>query len=109
MDTKKMTSIEGKSFKFKVKDKICFLKVKKIKSKQKVFCDLVSLEKQKNDGSLVFNLHSGWDRRLYIFNSNIYSTATNMILDEVDNSTFEKLYKTAKNLKELTKGMPNLG
>lgn len=96
-------AIEGKSFKFKTKGKTCFLRVTKIKGNNKIFCDLVSIEKQKSDGSLLIDIHSGLDRRLYLYNSNIYSTSTNAVLDEITDESFTRLYESSRGIKDLTK------
>jgi hypothetical protein len=97
--------VEGKSFKFKTKNETCFLKVTKIKENKKIFCNLVSVEKRKVDGSLIVNVHSGLDRRLYVFDSQIYSTSTNRVLEEITEDTFNTLYESTKCLKKINRGL----
>lgn len=100
---KNVIQLEGKSFKFKTKGKTCFLKVTNVKGKNKIFCNLVSIEKKGPEGDVVVNVHKGLDRRLYIYESNIYSTATNRVLENVETEEFDKLLTEAEGLKSFAK------
>lgn len=102
-NVKNVIQLEGKSFKFKTKGKTCFLKVTSVKGKNKIFCDMVSIEKKGPEGDVVVNVHKGLDRRLYIYETEIYSTSTNRILENVDSAEFDKLLEKAEGLKSFAK------
>lgn len=95
--------LEGRSFKFKTKGKTCFLKVTSVKGKNKIFCNMVSIEKKGPEGDVVINVHKGLDRRLYIYEADIYSTSTNRVLEKVDSTEFDKLLEKAEGLKSFAK------
>ena len=100
---KNVIQLEGKSFKFKTKGKTCFLKVTGVRGKNKIFCNMVSIEKKGPQGDVVINVHKGLDRRLYIYEADIYSTSTNRVLEKVDTEEFDKLLQEAEGLKSFAK------
>lgn len=100
---KNVIQLEGKSFKFKTKGKTCFFKVTGVRGKNKIFCNMVSIEKKGPQGDVVINVHKGLDRRLYIYEADIYSTSTNRVLEKVDTEEFDKLLQEAEGLKSFAK------
>ena len=64
---------------------------------------MVSIEKKGPQGDVVINVHKGLDRRLDIYEADIYSTSTNRVLEKVDTEEFDKLLQEAEGLKSFAK------
>ena len=97
-------TVEGKTYKFSNgRWGTCYLKVSKVKGIKKIYCSWINIRKKKKDGSLVVNLHSGINRRLYFSSGKLYSLSTNQELPEIPVSTFDSIYETLKSLKEISK------